>query len=211
MCSVCLLPFLASSLAAWQLLKNCRVLAALTLCTKCCALICLCAGACSERLDSEAIVEFVRALCEVATEELRPVNAPRVYGLAKIVEISHFNMNRIRWACLQSSKRCRRKPFYACVAVLACREYLTKHFCRVTWVRTALAKMTAPFCSQSILSHITCSPAGSATPQHRSHSPRLFNPHTHTHTHICPMCLLCGLLPICNKPCAHAQTSILQP
>eukprot|EP00891_Asterochloris_glomerata_P002829 jgi/Astpho2/2829/e_gw1.00050.8.1_t len=60
----------------------------------------------SERLDSEAIVEFVRALCEVATEELRPVNAPRVYGLAKIVEISHFNMNRIRlvwnriWAVL---------------------------------------------------------------------------------------------------------------
>ena len=51
----------------------------------------------------------MRALCEVATEELRPVNAPRVYGLAKIVEISHFNMNRIRWACLLSSKRCVQK------------------------------------------------------------------------------------------------------
>ena len=51
---------------------------------------------CSEHLDSEAIVEFVRALCQVATEELAPVQAPRVYSLTKIVEISEFNMNRIR-------------------------------------------------------------------------------------------------------------------
>ena len=52
---------------------------------------------CSEHLDSEAIVEFVRALCQVATEELAPVQAPRVYSLTKIVEISEFNMNRIRY------------------------------------------------------------------------------------------------------------------
>ena len=51
----------------------------------------------SERLDSEAIVEFVRALCAIATEELRPAS-PRVYSLTKIVEIAHFNMNRIRCA-----------------------------------------------------------------------------------------------------------------
>ena len=49
-------------------------------------------------LDSEAIVEFVRALCHVAQEELRPAAAPRVYSLTKIVEISHFNMSRIRYS-----------------------------------------------------------------------------------------------------------------
>ena len=52
---------------------------------------------CSDRLDSEAIVEFVRALVLVAEEELQPVNHPRVFSLTKIVEISHFNMGRIRY------------------------------------------------------------------------------------------------------------------
>ena len=51
---------------------------------------------CSGLLDSNAIVDFVRALSRVAQEELRPVAAPRVYSLTKIVEISHFNMSRIR-------------------------------------------------------------------------------------------------------------------
>lgn len=41
-------------------------------------------------------MEFVRALCAIAQEELDPAHAPRVYGLTKIVEISHFNMSRIR-------------------------------------------------------------------------------------------------------------------
>eukprot|EP01025_Chloroclados_australasicus_P037318 TRINITY_DN3805_c0_g1_i5.p1 TRINITY_DN3805_c0_g1~~TRINITY_DN3805_c0_g1_i5.p1 ORF type:complete len:1288 (-),score=132.71 TRINITY_DN3805_c0_g1_i5:189-4052(-) len=60
----------------------------------------------SSQLDADAIVEFVKALCEVATEELRIVNAPRVFSLTKIVEIAHFNMMRIRlvwsriWAIL---------------------------------------------------------------------------------------------------------------
>lgn len=53
--------------------------------------------ACSDKLDSEAIVEFVRALCAIAQEELDPTHAPRVYGLTKIVEIAHFNMSRIRY------------------------------------------------------------------------------------------------------------------
>lgn len=52
----------------------------------------------SDRLNSEAIVEFVRALCMVAREELRVHGAPRVYSLNKIVEIAHFNMGRIRCA-----------------------------------------------------------------------------------------------------------------
>ena len=61
----------------------------------------------SDRLDSEAIVEFVRALCAVAQEELRPVASPRVYSLTKIIEISHFNMSRIRRApVLQPSALC---------------------------------------------------------------------------------------------------------
>ena len=51
---------------------------------------------CSGLLDSNAIVDFVRALSQVAQEELRPAAAPRVYSLTKIVEISHFNMSRIR-------------------------------------------------------------------------------------------------------------------
>ena len=51
---------------------------------------------CSEQLDSDAIVEFVKALVLIADEELQPVNTPRVFSLTKIVEISHFNMGRIR-------------------------------------------------------------------------------------------------------------------
>jgi brefeldin A-inhibited guanine nucleotide-exchange protein len=49
----------------------------------------------SERLDSDAIVEFVRALCTVSMEELRS-DRPRVFGLTQIVEVAHFNMSRIR-------------------------------------------------------------------------------------------------------------------
>ncbi|EFN54845.1 hypothetical protein CHLNCDRAFT_35815 [Chlorella variabilis] len=60
----------------------------------------------SGRLDSEAIVHFVKTLGAVAQEELRPVACPRVFSLTKIVECAHFNMGRIRlvwsriWAVL---------------------------------------------------------------------------------------------------------------
>ncbi|GMH32506.1 hypothetical protein BSKO_00340 [Bryopsis sp. KO-2023] len=60
----------------------------------------------SELLDSEAIVDFVKSLCMVSREELDSTLAPRVFSLTKIVEISHFNMKRIRlvwsriWAIL---------------------------------------------------------------------------------------------------------------
>ncbi|XP_024380354.1 brefeldin A-inhibited guanine nucleotide-exchange protein 3 [Physcomitrium patens] len=50
----------------------------------------------SQRLNSEAIVDFVKALCKVSMEELRSPSDPRVFSLTKIVEISHFNMTRIR-------------------------------------------------------------------------------------------------------------------
>eukprot|EP00252_Welwitschia_mirabilis_P000957 TRINITY_DN10944_c0_g1_i1.p1 TRINITY_DN10944_c0_g1~~TRINITY_DN10944_c0_g1_i1.p1 ORF type:complete len:1770 (+),score=306.81 TRINITY_DN10944_c0_g1_i1:196-5505(+) len=50
----------------------------------------------SPRLNSEAIVDFVKALCKVSMEELRSPTDPRVFSLTKIVEIAHYNMNRIR-------------------------------------------------------------------------------------------------------------------
>ncbi|XP_043718466.1 brefeldin A-inhibited guanine nucleotide-exchange protein 2-like [Telopea speciosissima] len=50
----------------------------------------------SQRLNSEAIVDFVKALCKVSIEELRSSSDPRVFSLTKIVEIAHYNMNRIR-------------------------------------------------------------------------------------------------------------------
>lgn len=50
----------------------------------------------SERLDGNAIVDFVRALCKVSSEELANVSNPRMYSLQKIVEISYYNMSRIR-------------------------------------------------------------------------------------------------------------------
>lgn len=42
-------------------------------------------------------MEYVKALVKVAEEELQPVGHPRVFSLTKIVEISHFNMGRIRY------------------------------------------------------------------------------------------------------------------
>eukprot|EP00873_Tetraselmis_striata_P021183 jgi/Tetstr1/441447/TSEL_029692.t1 len=60
----------------------------------------------SDRLNSTAIVDFVSDLCKLSLEELANAKHPRVYGLTKIVEIAHFNMNRIRlvwnriWAVL---------------------------------------------------------------------------------------------------------------
>ncbi|XP_074583100.1 brefeldin A-inhibited guanine nucleotide-exchange protein 1-like [Curcuma longa] len=56
----------------------------------------------SERLNGEAIVAFVQALCKVSMTELQSPTDPRVFCLTKIVEIAHYNMNRIRlvWSCI---------------------------------------------------------------------------------------------------------------
>ncbi|XP_057520110.1 brefeldin A-inhibited guanine nucleotide-exchange protein 5 [Amaranthus tricolor] len=53
----------------------------------------------SVRLPSSAIVEFFTALCGVSAEELKQTPA-RVFSLQKLVEISYYNMARIRmvWA-----------------------------------------------------------------------------------------------------------------
>ncbi|KAI8581481.1 hypothetical protein K450DRAFT_231499 [Umbelopsis ramanniana AG] len=60
-------------------------------------------------LNGEAIVDFVRALCETSWEEIissSNLEQPRMYSLQKLVEISYYNMGRIRlewsnvWAIL---------------------------------------------------------------------------------------------------------------
>ena len=43
-----------------------------------------------------AIVEFVRALCVISMEELSHPSHARMFSLQKIVEISYYNMGRIR-------------------------------------------------------------------------------------------------------------------
>uniref|UniRef100_A0ACD5TW08 Uncharacterized protein n=1 Tax=Avena sativa TaxID=4498 RepID=A0ACD5TW08_AVESA len=50
----------------------------------------------SQNLNSEGIIDFVKAICKVSMEELRSASDPRVFSLTKIVEITHYNMNRIR-------------------------------------------------------------------------------------------------------------------
>ncbi|XP_065921136.1 brefeldin A-inhibited guanine nucleotide-exchange protein 1 isoform X3 [Magallana gigas] len=50
----------------------------------------------SLKLDGDAIVEFVKALCQVSMDELSNINHPRMFSLTKIVEISYYNMGRIR-------------------------------------------------------------------------------------------------------------------
>ena len=59
------------------------------------------------RLSDEAIVDFVRHLCAVSREEMDAAPAaPRVFSMQKIVEITYYNMSRIRivwsriWAIL---------------------------------------------------------------------------------------------------------------
>lgn len=49
----------------------------------------------SVRLDGDAIVDFVKALCQVSLDELNN-HPPRMFSLQKIVEISYYNMGRIR-------------------------------------------------------------------------------------------------------------------
>ncbi|XP_073947659.1 ADP ribosylation factor guanine nucleotide exchange factor Sec71 [Choristoneura fumiferana] len=50
----------------------------------------------STRLDGDAIVDFVKALCQVSLDELSHPTNPRMFSLQKIVEISYYNMGRIR-------------------------------------------------------------------------------------------------------------------
>eukprot|EP01117_Protostelium_nocturnum_P012512 TRINITY_DN4612_c0_g1_i4.p1 TRINITY_DN4612_c0_g1~~TRINITY_DN4612_c0_g1_i4.p1 ORF type:complete len:1640 (+),score=303.31 TRINITY_DN4612_c0_g1_i4:223-5142(+) len=49
----------------------------------------------SVNLNSDAIEEFTKALCQVSMDEIASSN-PRIFSLQKLVELAHFNMNRIR-------------------------------------------------------------------------------------------------------------------
>lgn len=42
----------------------------------------------SQRLNSEAIIDFIKSLCKVSMEELCSTSNPRVFSLTKIVEIA---------------------------------------------------------------------------------------------------------------------------
>lgn len=55
----------------------------------------------SVKLPSESVVEFFTALCNVSAEELKQ-NPARVYSLQKLVEISYYNMARIRMVSTSS-------------------------------------------------------------------------------------------------------------
>ncbi|KAK4486745.1 hypothetical protein RD792_006685 [Penstemon davidsonii] len=57
----------------------------------------------SIKLPSESVVEFFNALCSVSAEELKQ-NPARVFSLQKVVEVSYYNMDRIRmiWARIWS-------------------------------------------------------------------------------------------------------------
>ncbi|KAJ0966984.1 hypothetical protein J5N97_023901 [Dioscorea zingiberensis] len=57
----------------------------------------------SVKLPSDSVVEFFTALCGVSAEELKQT-PPRVFSLQKLVEISYYNMARIRlvWARIWS-------------------------------------------------------------------------------------------------------------
>lgn len=46
--------------------------------------------------SSPSPVDFVRWLCAVSMDELASAHQPRMFSLQKIVEISYYNMNRIR-------------------------------------------------------------------------------------------------------------------
>ena len=59
----------------------------------------------SVRLSGKAMVEFVRALCAISLDEISSsVNSehPRMYCLQRLVEISYYNMKRIRveWSAI---------------------------------------------------------------------------------------------------------------
>ena len=41
-------------------------------------------------------VDFVEALCAVSNQELSSPTHPRMFSLQKIIEISYYNMDRIR-------------------------------------------------------------------------------------------------------------------
>ncbi|EJU04717.1 hypothetical protein DACRYDRAFT_20361 [Dacryopinax primogenitus] len=93
----------------------------------------------SEKLSGAAILDFVKALCDVSTEEIQSSGMserPRLFSLQKLVEISYYNMNRIRiewsglWMILGEHFNqvcCHNNPSVAIFALDALRQ-LAKRF-----------------------------------------------------------------------------------
>lgn len=73
----------------------------------------------STRLDGDAVVHFVKALCQVSLEELG-APTPRMFSLQKIVEISYYNMGRIRlqWSRIWEVSCDVMSPFYGFCHIL---------------------------------------------------------------------------------------------
>lgn len=71
----------------------------------------------STRLDGDAIVDFVVALCQMSVDELDNATHPRMFSLQKIVEISYYNMGRIRlqWSRIWQVRHSRHFIFFRLV------------------------------------------------------------------------------------------------
>lgn len=92
------------------------------------------------QLHGEAIVEFVQALCDVSWEEIQSSGMsdnPRLFSLQKVVEISYYNMGRIRmewsrlWAILGEHFNqvcCHPNPAVSAFGLDSLRQLATKFF-----------------------------------------------------------------------------------
>lgn len=91
-------------------------------------------------LSGKAIVEFVQALCDVSWEEIQSSGMsdnPRLFSLQKVVEISYYNMGRIRmewsrlWAILSEHFHqvcCHPNPAVSAFGLDSLRQLATKFF-----------------------------------------------------------------------------------
>ncbi|SHO79354.1 Similar to S.cerevisiae protein SEC7 (Guanine nucleotide exchange factor (GEF) for ADP ribosylation factors) [Malassezia sympodialis ATCC 42132] len=96
--------------------------------------------AATPQLSGEAIVEFVQSLCDVSWEEIQSSGMsdnPRLFSLQKVVEISYYNMGRIRmewsrlWAILGEHFNqvcCHPNPAVSAFALDSLRQLATKFF-----------------------------------------------------------------------------------
>lgn len=51
----------------------------------------------SVNLNTDAIIDFIGALCQVSQEELADEDNPKKFCLQKLVEVASLNMNRVRF------------------------------------------------------------------------------------------------------------------
>lgn len=96
--------------------------------------------AATPQLSGEAIVDFVQSLCDVSWEEIQSSGMsdnPRLFSLQKVVEISYYNMGRIRmewsrlWAILGehfNQVGCHPNPAVSAFGLDSLRQLATKFF-----------------------------------------------------------------------------------